>query len=112
MKNVAEWFRAENVTRERFSGREDEDITTELTELNGISDWTAKTFLLLALGREDVFPVGDLAVRRAVEELIGDLTRAEMRDRAEAWAPHRSVATLYLWQHYVDESADIEDVVA
>jgi len=112
MKNVAAWFDEDGVTRERFEGRDDESVTTELTAIKGIGDWTAKMFLMLALGREDVFPVEDLAVRRAVEDLIGDLSRAEMRDRAEAWAPHRSVATLYLWQHYVDESSTIEDVVA
>lgn len=112
MKNVAAWFREEKVTRERFAGRSDGEVVDELTELNGVGDWTAKMFLLFALGREDVFPVEDLAVRRALCELVGDLTREEMRERAEAWAPHRSVATLYLWQHYVDENSSVEDIVA
>jgi DNA-3-methyladenine glycosylase II len=112
MRNVARWFDEENVTRERFEGRGDADVTAELTEISGIGDWTAKMFLMFVLGREDVFPIGDLAARRAVEDLIGDLTRAEMETRAEAWAPHRSVATLYLWQYYVDENSNVEDIVA
>lgn len=112
MRNVARWFDEENVTRERFEGRGDADVTAELTEISGIGDWTAKMFLMFALGREDVFPIRDLAARRAVEDLIGDLTRAEMETRAEAWAPHRSVATLYLWQYYVDENSNVEDIVA
>ena len=103
MRNVARWFDEENVTRERFEGRGDADVTAELTEISGIGDWTAKMFLMFVLGREDVFPV---------EDLIGDLTRAEMETRAEAWAPHRSVATLYLWQYYVDENSNVEDIVA
>ena len=110
MKNVAAWFDEENVTRERFTDRDDERVADELTEITGVGDWTAKMFLML--GREDVFPVEDLAVRRAVEELVGDLIRAEMCERAEAWTPNRSVTTLYLWQHYVDENSDVEDVVA
>ena len=112
MRNVARWFQEEDVTRERFEGRDDESVLAELTEISGIGDWTAKMFLMLALGREDVFPVKDLAVRRAMEDLVGDLSRAEMRYRAPAWAPHRSVATLYLWQHYVDENSSVEDIVA
>jgi DNA-3-methyladenine glycosylase II len=112
MRNVARWFDEENVTRERFEGRGDADVTAELTEISGIGDWIAKMFLMFVPGREDVFPIGDLAARRAVEDLIGDLTRAEMETRAEAWAPHRSVATLYLWQYYVDENSNVEDIVA
>ena len=57
-------------------------------------------FLIFGLGREDVFPVGDLAVRRGMEALYGHETRAEMRDHAERWAPYRSYATRYVWKAY------------
>ena len=45
-------------------------------------------------------------------ELLGDRTRAEMRDRAKAWVPYRSVVTLYLWQYYVNVNSSVGDVVA
>jgi len=63
-----------------------------------VGDWTAKMFLMFVLGREDVFPVEDLGIRRGMEALFGDLTRAEMVDRAEPWRPYRSYASLYLWR--------------
>jgi DNA-3-methyladenine glycosylase II len=73
-------------------------VVAELTDVRGVGDWTAKMFLMFVLGREDVFPVEDLGIRRGMEELFGDLTRAEMVDRAEPWRPYRSYASLYLWR--------------
>jgi DNA-3-methyladenine glycosylase II len=56
-----------------------------------------------------VFPVGDLGVRKGMEALYGrEMTRAEMVEEAERWAPYRSYASLYLWRvnEAVDESVD------
>jgi DNA-3-methyladenine glycosylase II len=99
VKNVARWFEEEDVTRSRFDGVSDEDVVAELTDIRGVGDWTAKMFLCFCLGREDVFPVEDLAVRRSMTDVFGDETRAEMRERAEAWRPYRTYAALYLWRH-------------
>lgn len=60
-------------------------------------------FLLFVLERPDILPLGDLAVRRGIEQLYGDgteMTRAEMREIAERWRPYRSVATRYIWAEY------------
>jgi len=58
---------------------------------------------LFVLDRPDILPLGDLAVRRGIEQLYGNgeaMTRAEMRAVAEQWRPYRSVATRYLWAEY------------
>ncbi|KTG08575.1 3-methyladenine DNA glycosylase [Haloprofundus marisrubri] len=112
VKNVAAWFEENDVTRERFTEMSDAAVTRELTDIRGVGDWTAKMVLMFGLGREDVFPVEDLAVRRGMEDLFGELTRAEMRTLAEAWSPYRSIATLYVWQHYVDGNSNVDDIVA
>ena len=57
-------------------------------------------FLLGQLGRPDVLPAGDLGIRRAVQELYGlDAmpSEGEVRRLGEAWRPHRSLATAYLY---------------
>ena len=112
MKNAAAWWREEDITREYFAELSDEEVIEELTEISGIGDWTGKVFLMFALGREDVFPVEDLAVRRGMEMLFEEPSRAEMREHAENWRPYRSVATLYVWQIYVDENSSVEEIVA
>lgn len=56
-------------------------------------------FLLFALGRADVFPVGDLGIRTGMQALYGaDTTRAEMREIADSWRPYRSCASLHVWR--------------
>lgn len=101
VRAVAEAWRERGYDREHFAGMDDDAVVDELTDIHGVGDWTAKMFLMFALGREDVFPVEDLGVRRGMEQVVGgELTRAEMRERAEAWRPYRSYASRYLWRAY------------
>jgi len=54
---------------------------------------------MFSLGRPDVFPVGDLGIRKGMNALFdAELTRTEMVELAERWAPYRSYASLYLWR--------------
>ena len=98
LRSAAREFEERNLTHERFASMEDDAIIGTMTEIHGVGAWTAKTFLMFGLGREDVFPVEDLGIRRGMERLFGELTRAEMRTEAEAWQPYRSIASLYVWR--------------
>lgn len=109
--NVAEWFAEENVTRDRFAPMSNAAVVDELTAITGLGAWTAKMILMFGLGREDVFPVEDLAIRKGMEATFGDETREEMRTRAANWAPYRSHASLYIWERYVDENSAVEGIV-
>jgi len=102
LRNAAAAFRERDLTREGLADHTDEEVVRALTEIRGLGEWTAHMYLLFALGREDVFPVGDLAVRRATAELCGldEDDRAALVDRAERWRPYRSYASRYLWRHY------------
>jgi DNA-3-methyladenine glycosylase II len=99
-KAAAETFREEGYDHDYFAGMPDGAVAAELTAIRGVGPWTAEMFLLFGLGREDVFPVGDLGIRRGMELLFGELTRAAMVEEAERWRPYRSYASLYLWHHY------------
>jgi DNA-3-methyladenine glycosylase II len=98
LKSAARHFIEDGLDREKFREMSDEEVIDELTEIHGIGDWTAKMFLVFVLGRQDVFPVEDLGIRNAMRELYGIEDREEMRDKAEDWKPHRSLASLYLWR--------------
>lgn len=75
-----------------------ETVRERLTAITGVGEWTANMQLLFSYGRPDVFPVGDLGIRKGMRELYGDLSRPEMVDRSAAWAPYRSYASRYLWR--------------
>lgn len=81
----------------------DEEIIEMLTSVKGIGVWTVHMFLIFSLARMDVFPVGDLGVRRAIQLRYGFEqlpTPAEMERIADenGWRPYRSIASWYLWR--------------
>jgi DNA-3-methyladenine glycosylase II len=82
----------------------DDEAREQLMRLKGIGRWTADIYLLMALGRPDVWPVGDLALVIAAQRIKGLEARPnpeEFRNLGEAWRPWRSVAARLLWHHYL-----------
>jgi len=80
---------------------DDEEIVERLTAVRGIGRWTVEMLLIFGLGRPDVLPVSDLAVRKGFRLVVrgqGMPSPAEMMARAERWRPYRSVASWYLWR--------------
>lgn len=82
-----------------LGSRADEEVVVSLTELPGVGRWTAEWFLARHLGREDVWPAGDLGLRRACEHFFTagepvDETRA--RRLGEPFSPQRTLACAYL----------------
>jgi DNA-3-methyladenine glycosylase II len=85
----------------RLKSKADDDAIEELTQVKGIGRWTAQMYLMFSLGRPDVFAVGDLGIRNAMISLYGldaKPTLAELENIARIWAPHRSIASWYLWR--------------
>jgi DNA-3-methyladenine glycosylase II len=78
----------------------DEEVTTQLTDIKGLGQWTADMFLMFHLRRPDVLPVGDQGIRRAVkvQYRLRKLPEAKRLEKiARPWRPYRTLACLYLW---------------
>jgi len=87
-----------------------ESAIEALDALPGIGRWTAEMFLMFALDRIDLFSLGDVGLRRGVNQLYGrrlegpGAPKYEKLDEeatlkiAGRWAPYRSVASWYLWR--------------
>jgi DNA-3-methyladenine glycosylase II len=81
--------------------RSDAEVIEELTGVMGIGLWTAQMYLIFSLHRPDVFPSGDLGVRKAVGRAWGyrSMPAESTVDRhARRWTPYRSHAAYYLWR--------------
>lgn len=113
VRNVAEAFHERGYDRDHFAAMDDEAVVAELTEITGVGQWTAEMQLMFALGREDVFPVGDLGIRKGMTTLHPELDRedrAAMVERSERWRPYRSYASLYLWRIKEDIAESVAEV--
>lgn len=80
---------------------DDEAIIERVTGVRGIGRWTAQMLLIFVLGRPDVLPVDDFAVRAGVRAAYGRAglpTPRELEALGRAWVPHRTVASWYLWR--------------
>jgi len=82
----------------------DDEVFARLTALTGIGPWTANIYLLMALGRPDIWPTGDLALEVALQDLLSleDRPRGEVfHQLGERWRPYRAVAARILWHYYL-----------
>jgi DNA-3-methyladenine glycosylase II len=79
----------------------DEEVIEEIVAVRGLGRWTAEMFLLFHLQRPDVLSGGDLGIRKAVQieyELEEMPPPKRVLEIGEPWRPHRSLASLYLWE--------------
>ncbi len=82
-------------------GIDDEELITRLTTVRGIGPWTVHMLQIFYLGRPDVLPTGDYAIRAAFKRLYKkrrDPTPEAIIRHARCWQPYRSVASWYLWR--------------
>ena len=79
----------------------DEEVIEEIVAVRGLGQWTAEMFLLFHLERPDVLSGGDLGIRKAIQIEYGleeMPTPTQVLEIGEPWRPHRSLASLYLWE--------------
>ena len=79
----------------------DAEVIERLTQVKGIGVWTAHMFLIFALRRTDVLPIGDLGIRNAIRKAYGMAEMpqpAEMEALAVRWRPYCTVTSWYLWR--------------
>jgi DNA-3-methyladenine glycosylase II len=86
---------------DRLEELDDEEVIEEIVAVRGLGRWSAEMFLIFHLERPDVLAGGDLGIRKAVQ-LIHDLEEMpspeQVLEIGERWRPHRSLASIYLWE--------------
>lgn len=89
------------INLEELPKMNDEEIINKLINVKGIGRWTSEMFLIFSLGRQDILPVTDLGVRKAIQKVysLSELPKPNiMMEIAKPWRPYRSIATWYLWK--------------
>jgi DNA-3-methyladenine glycosylase II len=88
------------LTPRSLARQSDEEIIARLSTVRGVGRWTAEMFLLFQLRRLDVWPTGDLGVRRGygLAWAIPMPTAKQLEPLGEPFRPYRSVTAWYCWR--------------
>ena len=81
----------------------DEDALAAIVQVKGLGRWSAEMYLMFALGRADIWPVDDLAVRAGISDIIGYGERGKPKEVdvwGDRWRPYRSAVALLAWHYY------------
>jgi len=87
------------------------EIRRMLTGIKGIGDWTADIFLMMCVHEADVFPAGDIALRKSMKEIKGllpETTAEEIASIADTWTPYRTVAAFILYHAYLSKRSKMK----
>jgi DNA-3-methyladenine glycosylase II len=109
VRDLASHVLAGELELDRLDDLSDEEAIEEIVAVRGLGVWTAEMFLLFHLERPDVLSGGDLGIRKAVQVEYGlDEIPAPARvlEIGEPWRPHRSLASLYLWESLANAPVD------
>lgn len=100
MRALARAVTDREVDLEHVESLPDDEVIEALTRVQGIGVWTAQMFLMFRLGRPNILPTGDLGIQKGLQIAHGLKQPAApgyVKRAGARWAPHRSLACLYLW---------------
>lgn len=105
-RGLATAILSKKIVLRQLGGLPDEAVRNELIQLKGIGHWTVDVYLMHALQRTDLFPLGDIALVNSLKEtkkLHKHTTKEELLAIAEPWRPYRTVAAMILWHAYIQK---------
>jgi DNA-3-methyladenine glycosylase II len=107
--NIAEHFKSRNINDESYwKDREFSNIYDELITIKGIGPWTAEMFGMFYLLERDIFPLKDLGILKAINQLYSvdgvPLQIDQVVAISDRWKPYRTVASWYLWRSIDNEA--------
>lgn len=102
VRELANAIVTKRINLKSFEEKENDLVREELIALKGIGNWTIDIYLLHALQRTDIFPIGDLALVNAIKMISGKvLEKDEILKLSNKWKPYRSIATMIFWHYYI-----------
>lgn len=103
LRNLSEAIVNGDLNLEELVGLDEPTVREKLTSIKGIGNWTADVYLLFCLQHKDIFPIGDIAVVNTIKSLYHVNSREEILEIATRWQPCRSLATYFMWHHYLSK---------
>lgn len=103
LQSLAEAVISGSLSLDTLPQQSDQEVEAAITAIRGFGRWSAHMYLMFALGRLDIWPSGDLAVRVGFGRMMGRPDRPSEQTvitEGAAFAPHRSALALLCWHYY------------
>jgi DNA-3-methyladenine glycosylase II len=103
-RELARAIQSRKLVLKKLGSLPEEEVREQLIQLKGIGHWTIDVYLMHALQRTDLFPLGDIALVNSlkhIKELPPHTTKEELLAIAEPWRPYRTIAAMMLWHAYI-----------
>ena len=103
LQSLAEAVLSGDLPIESLPQLTDEEVEAAITALRGFGRWSAHMYMMFSLGRSDIWPSGDLAVRVGFGRIMGWKDRPDEKKvifEGGAFSPYRSALALLCWQFY------------
>ncbi len=100
LKDLSDKFIDKSIKHKDFLNMSDEDVKKHLLMVKGIGPWTADMFLIFALNRPDILPVGDLGTKKGFQKAFNLKSLPSEKQMLKLAEPHngkRTELTLHLW---------------
>lgn len=104
-RELTEAIRSKRIRLRALHHQPDEIVREQLIELKGIGHWTIDVYLMHALRRTDLFPLGDVALVNSLKRnkrLPDSISKEKMLHIADPWRPNRTIAAMILWHDYMN----------
>lgn len=104
VRELANAITSKKLVLKKLEKMPDEEVRFTLKQIKGIGDWTVDVYLMHALRRTDLFPLGDIALVNSLKHersLPAHTTKEELLAMAEPWRPYRTIASMILWHAYI-----------
>lgn len=101
LNDLAQKFLDGTLDSKNFSKMNDAEIKEHLVRVKGVGPWTADMFLIFALNRPNILPVGDLGIKKGFQKVFGLKTppsEKKMRLLAKSYEGEHTCLSLYLWE--------------
>lgn len=107
IRGLAQEIKNKNINLDALATLPENEIRETLLRLKGVGHWTIDVYLMFALQRVNIFPIGDLAAVNALKrlkQLPSSTTKEEILKITESWQPYKSVASMMLWHYYLSNA--------
>ena len=105
-RELAKAIQSKQLQLKKIASAHEDEARLELKKIKGIGDWTVDVYLMHALRRTDLFPLGDIALVNSLKEVKGlplHVSKEKMLAIAEPWRPYRTIAAMMLWHAYIQK---------